>query len=59
MANQKILSKGESLFGAIGLVGGILYSFRKGDNIQKVLISGGVFGLCGFLIGSAFTKLYD
>ena len=53
------ISKSAMLFGTIGLVGGIFYSFKKGDNMQKVLITGGVVGLCGFLLGSALNKLYE
>jgi glyoxylase-like metal-dependent hydrolase (beta-lactamase superfamily II) len=32
-------SKSATLLGTVGLAGGIFYSFKKGDNITKVLIS--------------------
>jgi len=52
-------SKSATLLGTLGLAGGIFYSFKKGDNMTKVLITGGVFGLCGYLLGTAITKFYE
>jgi len=52
-------SKSATLLGTIGLAGGIFYSFKKGQNMTKVLITGGVFGLCGYLLGTAITKFYE
>ena len=52
-------SKSATLLGTVGLAGGIFYSFKKGENMTKVLISGGGFGLCGYLLGTAITKFYE
>lgn len=53
------LSKSTKLFGTIGLVGGLLYSFKKGDKPSKILITGGFLGVCGLLVGSAINNLYE
>jgi|LakMenE18May11ns_1017448.scaffolds.fasta_scaffold7191832_1 hypothetical protein len=53
------ISKSAYLFGTIGLAAGVFYSFRKGDDIKKVAVSGLVIGVCGFIVGSAINKLYE
>jgi hypothetical protein len=52
-------SKAATLFATAGIVGGIFYSYKKNDPMQKILISAGIFGICGYLVGSAITKLYE
>jgi hypothetical protein len=59
MTTSTFSSKSATLLGTVGLAGGIFYSFKKGDNMTKVLITGGIFGLCGYLLGSAITKFYE
>jgi hypothetical protein len=56
---QHFKSKPATFFATIGLVGGIFYTFRKGESMNKVLLTGGVFGICGLLAGAAISKLYE
>ena len=52
-------SKAGTLLGTVGLVGGIWYAFNKGQDIKQVAITGAILGVGGFLLGNAFTKLYE
>jgi VIT1/CCC1 family predicted Fe2+/Mn2+ transporter len=48
-----------NILGAVGFVGGILHMQKKGEGASKVLVTGAVFGLCGYFIGNAITKFYE
>ena len=52
-------SKATTVATTLGLAAGIFFSFRKGEPTTKILITGGVFGLCGYLLGTAITKFYE
>jgi len=52
-------SKFGNILGAIAFVGGIIRTQKKGESVEKVLVTGAVFGLCGYLLGNAITKFYE
>lgn len=56
---MKTTSKAGNILGTVGLIGGALYAFNKGEKIGKVAIWAGVLGIGGLLIGNAITKFYE
>ena len=59
MTTFNTTSKASMLLATGGFVGGVLYSQMKGKPMQSVVITGLIFGVCGYLAGNALTKLYQ
>lgn len=59
MKTKTTTSKAGTILGTVGLVGGALYAFNKGEKIGKVAIWAGILGVGGLLIGNAITKFYE
>lgn len=57
--NQSLLSKGEGLFTTIGIVSGVIYSYKRNQPMNQLLLNSAIFGLCGYLVGTTITKLYE
>ena len=53
------LSKGEALFTTIGVLSGVIYSYKKQLPTNKLLLNSVILGLTGYLVGSTITKLYE
>lgn len=56
---MKSTSKAGNILGTVGLIGGALYAYNKGEKIGKVAILAGILGIGGLLIGNAITKFYE
>lgn len=52
-------SKTGSLFGTIGVVGGVIYGMRKDSGFAKTALFAALFGVSGLILGNALSKFYD
>jgi hypothetical protein len=47
------------LFGTVGLIGGLAYSIKNQKGNKEMITYVAIFGIAGYLLGSAITKFYS